>query len=766
MAVAGLLLYKQTGRERAVSITIPAAQYVGQNACAACHQTEAEQWRGSDHALAMQVVNDQTVLGDFNEAQFIYAGVTSTFYKRDGKFFARTDGPDGKLHDYEIAHVFGVRPLQQYLIAFPNGRLQALSIAWDARPAREGGQRWFHLYPDEKIKHDDPLHWTGRNQNWNYMCAECHSTNLQKNYDLVKDSYATTWSELNVSCEACHGPGSAHVTWAEAWKAGNKSAEDQTKGLLVNFRGAGNGNWEISDAAKGTAHWTGAPRLPVEVETCAPCHARRRPIISPSEPGRTFLDRYVPTLLDNGLYHADGQILDEVYEYGSFTQSKMYRAGVTCSDCHNPHSVKLLRTPLNTTCTKCHQAEKFDTAEHHRHQPATEAALCVNCHMPTKTYMGVDVRRDHSFRVPRPDLSVSYGTPNACTQCHKDKAAQWAADAVARWYGPNRRQEAHYGAAIDAGRRGLPEAEKGLIALANDRQMSAIVRATALSLLPDYPAQASLFSVQNGLKDEEALVRTAALRALELMQPEGRWPLVADLLRDPVRSVRIEAARGLAGTPPESLSAQQREDLKRAIAELVAAEMTTAERPDAHLNLSLLHVRTGRLDEAEQSLKTALRLEPRFVPGLINLADLYRSLNRDGEGEQLLRQAMALAPDSAQAVYSLGLLLVRRGQRKDALDYFRQAASLQPGVARYGYAYGLALHESGDLVGALRTLEQTHQRHPLDRETLIALLTFERDRGNLPSALRYAEKLVALAPQDQEARATLEQLRRMSRAVP
>jgi len=759
---AGLLIYKLSQRENTARASTPAAQYVGQSICAKCHQAEAEQWHNSDHALAMQVVNETTVLGDFNDARFTYAGVTSIFYKRDGKFFARTDGPDGKLHDYEIAYVFGVRPLQQYLIAFPNGRLQCLSIAWDTRPNGEGGQRWFHLYPNENIKHDDPLHWTGRNQNWNYMCAACHSTNLQKNYDLAKDSYATTWSELSVSCEACHGPGSAHVGWAEARQAGR--SDDETKGLLVRLRGA-SGEWGNPDATTGTARWTGTQRLPVEVETCAPCHARRSPLVGQTEPGRPFLDQYRPSLLEQNLYHADGQILDEVYEYGSFTQSKMYRAGVTCSDCHNPHSVKLKRVEGNSTCTKCHQPAKFDTAEHHRHQPGTEAALCVNCHMPKKIYMGVDARRDHSFRLPRPDLSVAHGTPNACTQCHKEKPAQWAAEAVARWFGPNRSGATNNTAAFDAGRRELSGAGQLLTTVARDRQLSSIVRATALSLLPAYLNPALLPALRSGLEDDDPLVRAAAARTMESLPPAEQWQLVTALLRDPVRSVRIEAARVLAG-PLESMSAPQRQDFDRAFAELIAAEMASAERAESHLNLSQLYLRLGRLSEAEAALKTALRLDPRFVPALVNLADLYRSQNRDDEGEQLLRQAMTLAPDSAQASHAFGLLLVRQGRRQEATEFLRKATTLEPNDARYSYAYGLALQASGDLAGAIAWLERAHQRHPIDREILIALLTFERDRGNIRSALSYAEKLVALAPGDQEAQATLEQLRRLSGTAP
>jgi Tfp pilus assembly protein PilF len=732
-------------------------QYVGQQVCASCHKDEAERWSRSDHALAMQVADETTVLGDFNDATFTYDQVTSTFFRRDEKFFVRTDGPDGQLRDYEIAYTFGVYPLQQYLVPFPDGRLQALGVAWDSRAKEEGGQRWFHLYPGQRVTHDDPLHWTGRNQTWNYMCAECHSTNLRKNYDLASDRYATTWSEINVSCEACHGPGSRHVQWASTYKSESDIAEDPTKGLVVSL--SSSGEWEFDDST--VARWKGTRRPPVELETCAPCHSRRSPITEIAEPGRPFLDAYRPAWLDNGLYHSDGQILDEVYEYGSFTQSKMYLEGVTCSDCHEPHNLKIRPAGTNAVCNKCHQPSKFDRTEHHHHKTGSAAAQCVNCHMPSKTYMVVDVRRDHSFRVPRPDHSVSYGTPNACTQCHIEKPARWAADVVARWYGPDRNSGPSFVSAIDAGRRGLVGAEKLLVAVASDRQKPPIVRATTVSLLTDYLSQASIAALQDGLRDGDPLVRTAVAQAIEALPPSDRFRLAGPLLGDPIRMVRVAAARALADTPQELMSPEQRADLDRAVAEYVAGERAASERPEAHLNVGAVYARIGRVQEAESALRTALRLDPRYVPALINLADLYRSQGRDQEGERLLRQATSIAPDSADSLHALGLLLVRRGQRQDAMELLGRAAALRPEVARYSYALAIALHSAGDVAGALSLLERTNWRHPTDREVLMALISINHERGNKQAAIRYAEKLVELQPADPEARATLEGLRQL-----
>ena len=450
--------------------------FVGGQACAGCHTAEFDAWKGSHHALAMQQATEATVLGDFTGAQFEHFGVTTTFFRDGDRFVVRTGGPDGALHDYPIAYAFGVYPLQQYLITMPGGRLQAFGIAWDSRPKEQSGQRWFHLYPDQKLKPGDPLHWTGRDQTWNYQCAGCHSTNLQKNYDLSANTYATTWTDVDVSCEACHGPGSRHVAWAKAHAEGGSNpsgTDDNRKGLTNWLKATDNGHWEMNPD---TAIARRTEKLAsTELETCAACHSRRKVIAKNSVTGEPYLDAYLPALLEPGLYHADGQMDGEVYEYGSFLQSRMHAAGVTCSNCHDPHTAKL-RAEGNALCAQCHLPEKFDVAAHHHHRPASAGAQCANCHMPTKNYMVVDARRDHSIRVPRPDLSISLGTANACTECHADPSAQWAAETVAGWYPKGRQTTPHFGTALHAGRIGAGDAEEQLDRLILDRDQPAIAR--------------------------------------------------------------------------------------------------------------------------------------------------------------------------------------------------------------------------------------------------------------------------------------------------
>lgn len=714
--------------------------FVGGGSCKQCHEKEYSAWQKSHHDLAMQEANKNTVLGDFNNRTFEYNGIVSKFYKRKGKYYVRTDGPDGKLKEFLIAYTFGVTPLQQYLIAFPDGRLQALSIAWDSRSKKEGGQRWFHLYPDEKISYDDVLHWTGTAHNWNLRCAECHSTNYQKNFSLTENRYKSTWSELNVSCEACHGPGKTHVKWAETGM--NDKLKD--KGLVVDL--IAKGTWELQVGATVAQH-KGGDQNRQQIEGCGRCHARRS-VIGEYVHGKQLLDTHMPTLLSEDLYHVDGQILNEVYVYGSFLQSKMFAAGVTCTNCHEPHSLKL-KVEGNGLCAQCHQAQKYDLPKHHFHKADSTGAQCVNCHMPAKTYMVVDPRRDHSIRVPRPDLSDKLGSPNACNQCHQKKTSKWAAETVKRWYG-NKPAESHYGEQLATAREGREYASVSLSKLANDRSRSDIIRATALERLQVFSSPTSIETAQLYISSKLPLMRIAALRVLQLLPIAQRYQFGSSLLSDPVLAVRVEAARVLAGTPAQSLSPEQKKNLGSAIAEYINAQRLSADDAIAHVNLSNIYLRLSKFDQAETELLTARKLNPYFVPAMLNLADLYRAQNQEAKSESLLRQAIKIAPDSADAYHALGLLLVRARKHDQALESLKKATTLAINNSRYGYIYGIALHSLGKNDEAIRHLKKVEARHPTDRDTLTALVTIYRDSGDARAAMLYAEELLAQWPSDRQ----------------
>src|SRR5262245_10127913 len=758
LAAAAVAAWRYFGPS-ASSADASAAAFVGAQACAGCHPQEHARWSGSDHARAMQHASEATVLGDFGDRRFAYGSITSTFFRRAGKFMVRTDGPDGKLADFEIKYTFGVRPLQQYLIELPGGRLQALSIAWDARSREAGGQRWYHLYPNERIDFRNELHWTRRQQNWNFMCADCHSTNVRKNYDAAADRYATTWSEINVACEACHGPGSRHVAWAQA--SGWRRMWDRTvgRGLTVALRERQGVQWTI-DSGSGLAKRSAPRTTAVELGVCAQCHARRSQISSDYVPGRPWLDHYVPALLTSPLYWADGQQRDEVYTWGSFLESRMHAAGVTCSDCHEPHSQKL-RAEGNQVCARCHAAAKYDAATHHLHRQGGRGAECAGCHMPVARYMLVDPRHDHSLRVPRPDQSVALGVPNACTNCHADQKSEWAAAQVQAWYGRTAAGYQRFAEAFRGAEMGAGAAVQQLAAVARDGTQPAIVRATALARMPGALGRwpSSVDAVRQAVSDSDPLVRRAAVAALERLPPDARIAPAVQLLRDPSRLVRIEAARVLAPVRPEALSPAARIAWDDAAADYIAAQRSNADRPEYRTNLGTFFAARRRVIDAEKEFRAALALERTFVPAYVNLADLYRAEQNEPDVRRVLEEGLKAVPGDATLHHALGLALVRAQRTAEAMTHLERAAARAPDNARFVYTFAVGLHSTGRAQEAIAVLEKAVRRHPDDRDMLIALVTFNRDRGATDQALHYAELLAARYPEDSEARQLLAQLR-------
>ena len=725
-----------------------AAGYIGAAACGQCHASELKAWGGSHHAKAMQRASEATVRGDFQDARFVDGGVTTTFSRKDGKFMVRTDGPDGAMQDYEVKFTFGVSPLQQYLLQLPGGRLQALNVAWDSRPRDEGGQRWFPLHPEATIKSGDPLHWTGLQQNWNYMCADCHSTGLRRNYDAATGAYHTQFAEIDVACESCHGPGARHASWARK-DAGWRDA-DATKGLAVPLEERKGVSWALNAETGNSAR--SAPRTTThEIETCALCHSRRGPIWAEVGPGAPIGDSYRVALLDDDLYFPDGQIRDEVYEYGSFLQSRMFHAGVTCSDCHEPHSLEL-RASGNGVCLQCHSPDKYEAAAHLHHAPDTPGSKCVSCHMPTRTYMVVDPRRDHSLRIPRPDLSAKLGAPNACNNCHADKSPQWAAEQIKSWRGSPDPGFQHFAQALQAGAIGAPGARARLIELANDPTTPGIARASAVARLDRIASSAQLEGLRPLLRDADPLVRRATAEAYAKAPPSLRAE-VAPLLDDPIRDVRLGAIQTLATVPAQDLGEDLRQGRDRGVEEYFASQRANADRPESHHNTGVLLMKLGRAPEAEAEFRQALLLDPEFVPAAVTLADLYRATGRDGEGEPVLRALLGRLPSAAAAHHALGLWLVRAGRRKEALDQLKQAADLAPSDAHFAYVYAVALSGQGDRAGAMDVLRGALERNPYDRESLYAAASFENEAGDADEARRYANRLATLEPEDPNIRA-------------
>ncbi len=732
-----------------------AADYVGAKTCAACHAGEYQAWQGSHHRLAMQEASESAVLGDFNNAKFRHYGVESIFFRRDGKFMVRTDGPDGKLADFEIGRTFGVWPLQQYLVGFPGGRYQTLGIAWDSRAKGEGGQRWFPIYPNEKMDHKDPLHWTGLYQNWNLECAACHSTNLKKGYDAAGNTYKTTFSEINVACEACHGPGSRHLEWAKQARAPYPSQGD--KGLVA-LKSDWKDAWKFP--ATGAKHaQRDQPADAAAMNTCAACHARRSTIAEGGTPGAPLDDTHRLALLTAPNYYADGQQREEVYVWGSFLQTEMFRKGVTCMDCHDAHTLGL-RAEGNALCTRCHSAAAFDTERHHFHKAGTKGAQCVECHMPARNYMVIDARRDHGIRVPRPDLSPSLGSPNACTQCHAGRKPEWAAAAMDQWYGKSWRARPQYGSTLHAATTQGAKALPALLALANNPAAPSIVRATAATLAQPHVGPGALPALRNLLAHSDPTLRIAVLGLLEPFEPSARAQAAAPLLASPVRGVRVEAARILADVGDDRLSPEQRGLRDKAIGEYVESLRQDFDWPAANVSFGNLRMRQGRPAEAIAAYERALSLDARFVGAYVNLADAYRQQKREADAEGVLRRGLKALPRTADLHFALGLLLVRKGDKAAALAELALAARLAPDNARYSYVHAVGLHSTDRRGEALAVLRSADARHPYDLEILSALVSMNREAGHAKAALPYARKLAEILPGDPNVKRLVDELER------
>ena len=652
-------------------------RYVGARACEDCHAEEAQRWRGSHHDLAMQEAGERTVLGDFADVRFSQGGVNARLFRKSGEHRVRTEGPDGRSAEFPIAYTFGVEPIQQYLVPLAAGRFQVLGVAWDSRPAAAGGGRWFAPFP-EAAGHRHPLHWTKPSQNWNSGCSDCHSTNVRKGFRLRDNLFITTFSEIDVACEACHGAGSRHVEWARAARARGRSA-GKDPGLIVRFSERSERRWALNETS-GTARLVEAADTASEVETCARCHATRRLLSEDATPGRLLQQSHRPALLEEGLYFADGQTRDEPFTWGSFLQSRMYAAGVRCADCHDAHDLKL-RAEGDAVCLACHAQQRFATRRHHFHRESGRGASCIGCHMSERTSMVVDDRHDHSFRVPRPDLTASLGegqAPNTCNGCHRERGAQWAARVVRRWYPEGRSGTPHYAQALHLGRSHGPGAAIALAALVRDPGQPAIVRATAVSLLAEPSAAASLALLQKASADPEPLVRMAVASRLATLAPADRVRAGVTLLWDPVLAVRVEAVPAFADVPDASLASEQRAAFDRALDEYYLAQRANAERPEAHVHLGTVHAKRGRADEARRDFDTALRLAPGSLSAGLGLADLLLGQGQGEEAEAVLRRAVKANAQSPAAHRALGQILAARKRPAESLRELQRASELAP----------------------------------------------------------------------------------------
>jgi predicted CXXCH cytochrome family protein len=694
------------------------ATLVDEQQCQACHTEQVKDWQGSHHQLAMQAATAETTLGDFNNITFKAQNETTRFSRKGDEFWVNTPGIDGRNADFKVAYTFGIAPLQQYLIEVGEGRLQALGVAWDTEQ-----HRWFHLYPGQGVNFKNPLHWSKPSQNANFMCVECHTTGFKRNFDAASNTFNSQWNSLGVGCQACHGPASNHLQWA------------QNKDDLIH---------------KGFAVDLKDNNATVEIETCARCHARRAPLGDGYTVGKRLMDDYLPSTLTRELYALDGKIKDEVFEHGSFLQSKMFDKGVRCSNCHNPHSTEL-KAPGNAVCLQCHNnagkttvagvdgkgllAKNYDSVEHTRHTMGQPGSQCIDCHMPGKLYMGNDLRHDHSFSIPNPERAQKLGTPDACLTCHQGKAGDKVTAQFKLWSASTAPQAPRYDESLWLIRNGQPDAANALYEQLQRSNLPAIQRATLLAELPLYPSEQALKLATQDLQSPEPQVRESAVRAISaFLPPPERAPLLTPLLNDPVKAVRIVVARDLLSVAHNNGLGSAQANWDAAIAEYEAVQQSLLERAEANLNLAMLYQASGRSGEVEGLLRSALQRDPDFYPALVTLVQWLEANGRGPEAQTLLNDSLKAHPDAALLQHTRGLSLIRAGKTAEAMTALHKAAHLEPQNAQYGYVLAVALHDSGKVDEACEVLERLLKVQPANRNARLSLIQYYLENGQEPKA--------------------------------
>ena len=708
--------------------------FVDEKSCSSCHADQAAAFAKSNHAKAMALADENSVRADFNDARFEHDGIVTTFLRRDGRFFTRTEGLDGKLAEFEVKYTFAYEPLQQYLVDIGGGRLQALDIAWDTNK-----RQWFWLDSSKPAKPGTTFHWSGPFYRWNRTCIDCHSTDPQANFQLDTYEYRSTYVATSIGCQSCHGGGARHVKWAEGRSQDSSTVVDL--GLT-----------------------------PVDPNACLGCHSRRTKLRDGYGPGKAFLDHFSPALLRQDLYFPDGQILDEVFEYGSFLQSKMARVGVTCLDCHKPHEAGL-KAEGNALCTQCHSetaperfsandpSGSFDSPAHTHHPEGSVGALCANCHMPERTYMKVDPRRDHSLVIPRPDLSITYGTPNACTTCHEDKTSAWASETMDTWYGTDWRNRPTIAHAFASAAQNDPASIEALRKLVADRDQSGIVKGSAIAEMGRIGGEGVAADVKAAAANSDPLVRLGAAQAAGDLPPERMLDSIGALLSDETRAVRVAAVTALGGTSSLDLLGNERSSFDAALEDLRAYVQANADVAEAQNTHGLFLLGQQRIEEAETALQRAISLDPTFSGARLNLAELYRATGQNDKSENAYADAIAISPEEPALRYGHALSLVRAKAMTEAIRELEEAVRLDRGNSGYKTTLAIALDSIGRTEDAFAMLDQAVAGGATDANLLGTAIQFGLKLRRYPETLKHAEALARVQPNDPQIAELVRQLR-------
>jgi predicted CXXCH cytochrome family protein len=628
--------------------------YVGSQACARCHDGEYDSWRKTLHVQMTKPIAEARVEGDFRPGTHLEQyGRAYTMDSKDGRYTVSISRGGGPAEKFQVDYTLGARRFQGYLSTLPDGRIYVLPIFW-----HNESKRWL----DWKEIAPVPDHPTADlRQIWNITCVNCHATNLARNFNRKSRTYATTWTEMGIGCEGCHGPGADHVAVADAWDKDPVHAP--AKPTAAELR--------IFSPAKATPRQT--------FDACGYCHGNKNNTFFGFKPGDRFEDYALPFLMSEPIPANDPQ--GEFWPDGrpsrfnrpqALTVSGCFQRGeATCTNCHRmhgPENAHMLKVAVDMPdgrrtresdglCVQCHKALANDTSHTH-HAADSQGSRCIECHMSDVNWRLITRRRDHTFQAPVPELTSRYGVPNACTTCHEDKSPEWAASTMDRWYGNNERRLATVAMsdAMYAAAAGDASALPDVARLAGDRTHGSLIRASAAEFAGQLLARGSTSSprashstpVVNALigaaNDPEPSVRAVAVTALGSIVDDRTTVVIAAHVTDAARVVRVRAAEAL---------------LDRGIVRLDGAAGAALERAQAEWAESLRTFNDVARDQ------TAL--------GRLELAR-----GRTAEAADALDNAVALDPTQARPHVYLGVLAARAGRYDDAIRQFSTARSLQP----------------------------------------------------------------------------------------
>jgi tetratricopeptide (TPR) repeat protein len=727
-ALAGALLIGVLASGR----NCAAADYAGSASCAECHKEAYEAWQNSNHHLAERPMQDGLDDAGFQPSRTLtFASQHVEVRRLSGEYQVIALGLSNQYAPFGIERVIGRDPVRQFLVRFPGGRFQALEASYDP-----GRNEWFDVFGDEDRRPGEWGHWTGRGMNWNSMCASCHDTALRQNYDQARDTYDTTMTEPGVGCESCHGPLKDHIDWQR--RSGKSGGKDPA---ISKF----------------------SPQQ--MMDACGVCHSRRSDLTGNFTPGDSFFDHQDLTIADESDgYFPDGQVHDEDYEFASFLSSRMHTNGVTCMDCHQPHSAKTI-LPGNLLCLRCHNGSRpntpvIDPSAHSFHKAPlpgenlkASGGECVNCHMPQTVYMQRQRRHDHGFTIPDPLLTKQYGVPNACNRCHADKTAEWSLAAVEKWYGPRMERRTRVRAQwIARARLGDIDAREPLLSLLISNE-SAYWKAVAVGLLGQWAGQTNVMgALIKALDHPDPLVRVNAVSALAPLveEPSG---IVAEAigrcLNDSRRNVRVAATWALRS----SLDSRS-----KAAVELQHCLDINAGQPAGQMQLGQYEFARGDVPEAIQHFQKAVAWDPGSAPIREDLAIALSGADRNREAIAQLEEACRLAPREAEYRFKLGLAWNEVGNVAKALDSLQAAVKIDPRHERAWYNLGLALSANGKAEEALDALVRAENLSPGDARISYVRGTILARMNRIAEAKAAAARAVELDRSFTDARRLLETL--------